>query len=225
MKLQRNYLLLFAFGLFLLCGNNSWAQHSLKDSVKVPVEALNQIDKKGDKKGLWYIDQKEVRGQEGYIAFGQFVDNRKQGLWYRMDHLGRLISIKNYSDGVLNGTSQFYQNGNLICIGNYRGLNPKYKIDSIWVTNPVTGYDTLVMIPSEKGTVKHGLWRYYSPISGQLVAEEKYQVDQLIYRKEFKEQPSASDSVYFQQLPKHRPIDKNKVYHKVPERAKRKIGY
>lgn len=194
------------------------------DSLAVPPSKLNQTDKKGRRQGLWYIDQKEVRGQDAYIAFGEYVDDKKQGLWYRMDHLGRLIYIRNFADGVLDGTSQYYQNGNLVCVGNYRGLNPKYKLDSIWVVNPVTGYDTMVRVPSEKGSVKHGIWRYYNPVTGQLVAEEKYQVDELLYRKEFKEQ-APSDSLFFLQTPQHPPIDKKKAYHDIPERAKRKIGY
>lgn len=228
MKWNRKRLFFLVIGFLLFCSDNLWSQQSKmlaqKGVQSASSEVLNQIDNRGERQGLWYIDQKEIRGQEGYISFGEFLNDKKQGLWYRMDHLGRLISIRTFSDGALNGTAQYYQNGNLVCIGNFRGLNPKYKIDSIWVVNPVTGYDTMVMIPSEKGTVKHGLWRYYNPVSGQLIAEEKYQVDVLLYRKEFKEQP-VTDSLYYKQLPKHRPIDKSKVYHKVPERAKRKIGY
>lgn len=223
MKVTMHRIIFLFLCIALLCGGSLWAQANEQQTVDT---ALNRKDTQGRRQGLWYIEKEAFRGNEGYIAFGRYVDSKKQGLWYRMDQLGRLISIKNFSNGVLNGTSQYYQKGNLVCIGNFRGLNPENEFDSIWVRNPISGYDTLVAIPSEKGSVKHGLWRYYSPVTGQLIAEEKYQVDNLLSRKEFQQKVTDSSSIPRQtHTPRHRPIDKKKYYHKVPERAKRRIGY
>jgi len=211
------------FGVLLFMAGQAWANPlAAQDTGKAVVGKLNQIDQDG-RQGLWYIDEKETRGEAGYIAFGQYLNNKKQGLWYRMDHLGRLVFIRNYSNGVLDGVSQFYQQGHLVCIGHYRGLNPKYALDSFWVVNPLTGEDTLITVASEKRTVKHGLWRYYDAATGQLTAEEKYQVGYLLYRKEF-EQPAPDPSLH-KQRPGYRPIDKEKAAQKIPDRAKRKIGY
>lgn len=145
-------------------------------------------------------------------------------MWYRMDDLGRLVSIKTYLNDVLNGPSQYYRQGNLVCIGNFRGLNPKNELDSFWVVKPNTGEDTLVIVPSSMGSVKHGLWRYYSPVSGRLVKEERYQVGQLIYKKEF-HKLTAADSLHYEKMPKYRQIDKKKSAKKIPDYAKRKISY
>lgn len=223
--------LYFLIGILSIVVSNRkylWAQTTQSktkiDTGSKHLEALNQFNSKGEKQGLWYIDQKPDKFQDGYIAFGRYEANQKQGLWYRMDHLGRLIFIKNYRNNVQDGISQYYQNGALICIGNFRGLNPENKIDSFWVTNPLTEFDTLILVPSEKGSIKDGLWRYYNPVTGQLQEEEMYQVGHLLYRKEFT-QPDAVDSFYYKLTPQHRPIDKKRVYHKVPERAKREIGY
>jgi len=204
-----------------------WGQHHTAKSTKAKEaakETLNQKNNKGEKTGLWYIEQKARMGQDGYITFGQYVHGEKQGLWYKLDELGRLLSIENYTNGALNGSSQYYEKGNLICIGNYRGLNTKQKFDSVWVTNPETGYDSMVVVPTTNGTVRHGLWRYYSPVSGQLIAEERYQVGTLISRKEFKALP-ATDSIRYEKTPQHRPIDIKRATRKVPDYAKQKIGY
>jgi len=189
-----------------------------------PDDNLNKTDARNRKQGMWFIRQKALRGEPAYIAFGSYVDDKKEGLWYKMDDLGQLESIENYTSGLLNGTSRYFESGKLVCIGNYRSLNPDRKYDSIWVTNPVTLYDSLVIVPSDLGTVKHGLWRYYDPESGQLVSEEKYQVDMLIYRKDFHYAP-ASDSIFYLQQSRHLPIDNKEKYSRPPKRFRKKIGY
>ncbi|HET8572604.1 MAG TPA: hypothetical protein VFL76_01925 [Edaphocola sp.] len=222
-----NLRLMFA-GVLSCCSLTlGWGQHHASKSTKAkepPKETLNQRNAKGERTGLWYIDQKARMGQDACITFGQYDHDEKQGLWYKLDALGRLISIENYTNGVLNGTSQYYEKGNLICIGNFRGLNTKQKFDSVWVTDPVTGYDTMVVVPTESGSLRHGLWRYYNPVTGQLTAEERYQVGTLISRKEFNA-PQATDSVRYERVPRHRPIDIKRATRKVPDYARQKIGY
>lgn len=205
----------------------SWGQHHAEKNAKTKggaKETLNQQNAKGEKTGWWYVEQKARMGQDGYITFGQYFHDEKQGLWYKLDELGRLLSIENYTDDALNGSSQYYEKGNLICIGNFRGLNTKQKFDSVWVTDPITGYDSMVVVPTDNGSVRHGLWRYYSPVTGQLIAEERYQVGTLISRKEFKAQP-ADDTTKSQRTPQHRPIDIKRATRKVPDYAKQKVGY
>lgn len=146
---------------------------------------LNKRDAKGRKQGIWFNRQEPLRGEPGYMEFGSYQDDRKTGLWYKLDDLARLMAIENFTKGVLNGESQYYDKGRLVCIGNYRGLNPDSKFDSFYVTNPLTYLDSMVVIPSERGSLKHGLWRYYDPLTGQLKLEEEYQVDDLIRKKEF----------------------------------------
>lgn len=218
---------LFATILTCCTLNLSWAQHHAVKNAKdkdTEKETLNRKNAKGEKVGWWYIEVKAHMDQDGYITFGQYVHDEKQGLWYKLDELGRLQSIENYTNNVLNGSSQYYDKGNLICIGNYRGLNTKQKFDSVWVTDPVTGEDSMAIVPTANGSVRHGLWRYYSPVTGQLTAEERYQVGSLLSRKEFQMVPTA-DSTAQIRIPQHRPIDIKRATRKIPDHAKQKIGY
>jgi antitoxin component YwqK of YwqJK toxin-antitoxin module len=148
-------------------------------------DSLNRTDDRKQKQGTWFYKREALRGEPAYSEFGNYKDDRKTGHWIKLDGENRLVSIENYTRGALNGESQYYENGKLICIGHYRGLNPDNKVDSIWVTDPLTYEEVLVMVPTERGSMKHGLWRYYDPNTGQLTREEEYQIDDLIFTKDF----------------------------------------
>ena len=143
---------------------------------------------------MWYYEAEALRGEPAYKEFGSYKDDARTGLWYKLDKEDQLMAIENYKKGVLNGEVQYYTKGKLSCIGHYRGLNPDNKLDSVWVTDPVTYTDTMVIVPTERGSLKHGRWRYYDPITGKLTREEEYQVDNLISEKEY-EFVSKSDSL------------------------------
>jgi len=146
---------------------------------------LNKTDNLNRKQGWWFYKHEAALGEPLTYEYGQYLNNKKEGIWTTLDAEQQLISTENFNKGVLNGTSQYYESGKLVCIGNYRGLNQDKKIDSIWVTNPDTYADTLVAVPTEKGFTKHGIWRYYDPYTGQMVKEQEFQVDNLIYEKKY----------------------------------------
>jgi len=146
---------------------------------------LNRTDNLNRKQGLWFYKHEAAMGEPLTYEFGSYLNNKKEGVWTTLDANQQLVSTENFNKGVLNGASQYYDQGRLICIGNYRGLNQEKKIDSIWVTDPDTYNEHLVGIPTEQGYTRHGSWRYYDAITGQLTREEEYQVDDLIYRKEY----------------------------------------
>ena len=220
MSFQKNKILLF---LFLFFSYNSFAQNA-KSTVKKEKETkednLNKTDKANKKQGLWYIKKEANYGEPAYTTFGSFEDDKKQGIWYKLDEYAQLMAIETYRQGQLNGNAQYYEQGKLTAIGNYRSLEQSKKLDSIWVTDPITLYDTLIVIPSEYGYVKHGLWRHYNPFTGQLVSEETYQIDRLIYKTEY-QTTSKNDSAYISKkieaLP-HNQYPKNKK----PERQESK---
>lgn len=187
-------------------------------------DRLNRTDAQNRKQGTWFIKKEALRGEPAYMIFGNYVDDKKQGLWYKLDAHGELISIQNYTAGSLNGTSRYYEQGRLVCIGNFRSLNTAQKMDSIWVTDPVTNYQKLVVVPTEQGTVRHGLWRYYDSGTGQLIKEERYQVDELISSKSFRPQ-MPSDSAYAPVRPAHLPIDKYNKRARPPRHFRERIGY
>jgi hypothetical protein len=92
------------------------------------------------------------------------------------------------------------------------------------VTDPVTKYQKLVLVPTEQGTVRHGLWRYYDSETGQLIKEERYQVDELISSKSFHPQ-AQSDSTFTPLMPAHLPINKNNKKARPPKHFREEIGY
>jgi len=186
-----------------------------KDAEKKE-DSLNKKDKKNRKQGTWFIQREALRGEPAYTAFGDYRDDEKEGLWYRLNSEGQLVSIQRFHSGLLNGTSQYFEKGKLVCSGNYKSLNPNQKLDSFWVTNPITMYDTLIIVPTWKGSVKNGLWRYYDPETGQLTSEETYQYDMLIDKKDF-HYTSKRDSLRIMEqihnLPHNKPLPHSRKRH------------
>ncbi|MFT4061153.1 MAG: hypothetical protein QM642_02225 [Edaphocola sp.] len=175
-------LMLFAVGVAAQTektGKNNPAKQAATD------DGLNKTDPKNRKQGLWFFKHEAHLGEPLFYEFGNYKDNRRNGIWTRLDSEQRLEATENYNHGVLNGTAQYYERGKLVVVGNYRGLDQSKPFDSVMVTNPNTLEDTLVIVPTDVGYTKHGLWRYYDAATGQLTREEEYQVDNLLYRREY----------------------------------------
>jgi hypothetical protein len=100
---------------------------------------INQTDAEGRRQGIWYYKTEALRGEPAVIATGNYSGGRKMGTWYTFDTEWQPISILKYFRGVLNGEAQYFENGKLVCVGHWRGLNPDITHDTIW-------YMTLVPI-------------------------------------------------------------------------------
>ncbi|HXS35369.1 MAG TPA: hypothetical protein VN721_01610 [Flavipsychrobacter sp.] len=203
MKLFKT-ILLFAL---LYLGIDAAAQTAVSSNNN-PV--LNKTDINGKKNGLWLISQQALRGEPAYSEFGNYAHGNKIGKWYKMDDEGELVAIENYKYNVLDGEVKYFDKGQLTIIGHYRSLNPAYPYDTIVVTDPVSGLERLAYAPTDKGTLRHGIWRYYDPQTGRLVKEQEYQVDSLIYEKEFT--LSKTDSLYYEKRNKSLPHLKSEPY-------------
>jgi hypothetical protein len=174
---------------------------------KAPV---NKTDTHGRRTGLWWIVTPARMGEPETTEYGNYDHGRKIGTWYKMGSEGDLVSAENYRNNVLDGEVKYYERGQLSIIGHYRGLNPNYEYDTVVVTDPTTGIERLVSIPTERGTLRHGIWRYYNPETGRLIAEEEYQVDDLIYKKET--MLTREDSLYYRMREKKLPHNTGKLY-------------
>src|SRR5690606_23832105 len=115
----------------------------------------------------------------------------------------------NFREDLLDGEVKYYTNGRLNCTGNYRGLNRSYDYDTVMVTNPETGAQSLVPVPTYKGSLRHGMWRFYDVESGRLLREEDYQVDELVYHKDYL---SKADSAYYEKRRATLPHNTNNNY-------------
>lgn len=180
---------------------NKQANNNTKSKDEDKAAAFNLKDEKGRKTGMWILKQEALRGEPATTSFGNYLEGRKMGTWYNIDNEGRPISILKYFKGELNGESKYFENGQLFCIGQWRGLNPDVDFDTVEVYNPVTDITEYVAVPTERGSLQHGIWKYYHPDSGVLIKEEEYQVGERIRLKEYHPQATLSEEVK-QQLDK-----------------------
>jgi antitoxin component YwqK of YwqJK toxin-antitoxin module len=146
-------------------------------------DTINLVDYKLHRQGKWIIINNSISGLPPSRLVGRYIDNNKQGTWFEYQG-AELISSENYRNNVLDGESRYFENGNLVCKGNYRGLNAKYKYDSVIVHNPATNKDTLVILSTEEGTMKHGLWTYYDGETGVIIKQQEYYLNELFDLKE-----------------------------------------
>lgn len=166
---------------FLLVSSVSFAQ---RKKINTPSgNNINQFDEQAKRSGTWLNKMPAKQGEPAYTEFGDYVSGYKTGLWYKLNQANNLIAIESYSIGVLDGEVKYYTRGVLTCVGMYKGLNPAVEVDTIVVEDPVTGAQELVAVKSDRGTVRHGTWKYYDEETGNLVRIEEYQVDELIYSK------------------------------------------
>lgn len=171
--------------------------------AKKNAEQLNKYDGQGKRHGTWLNIVDERKGEQAYKEAGDYNHGRKVGVWYKMDQQGNMVAIENYKWGVLDGEAKYFDNGQVMVIGRYRGLNPDVEVDTIMVEDPVTEVQSLVPVKSDVHSVRHGTWRYYNEKTGNIARIEEYQVDKLIYEEEFLY--TKEDSLRFMQRMKSMP--------------------
>jgi hypothetical protein len=170
---------------------------------------INKRDDKGKPIGFWHTFEPAEKGEPARSIFGYYDHGQKNGLWYESDQTGNLTSIEAFKQNVRDGEVKYFTNGQLTCVGHYRGLNPQLEIDTVHITDPITGLESWVNVPTERGSVRHGRWRFYDETSGRLLKEEQYQIDDLIYKKDFSISPA--DSIHYQKRNAMLPHNSNQL--------------
>lgn len=198
------------FVIFILyCAMEATAQTDKK---------MNQLDMKGARHGMWLVSVDSRMGEPGYMEFGNYDHGRKLGAWYKLDDEGDLTSVENFKNNTLDGEVKYFDKGRLTVSGNYKGLNPDYAYDTFVVVHPVTGAEELRSIATDRGSLRHGMWRYYDSQTGRLVREEDYQVDEMVYSKEFA--MTKADSLYYQKRTLALPHNRKTHYYEPPSAKK-----
>jgi hypothetical protein len=167
------------------------------DTATASKEPVNQTDVQGKRHGMWWQIVQARMGEPAYGTWGSYSHGRRWGTWYKFDTEGQVSAIEHYRNDALDGEAKYFQNGHLVMVGNFRGLNPDQAYDTIRVINPLTGQEVDRVVSTERGSMRHGIWRYYDVRTGRLNREEEYQVDELIARKDFV--ISHEDSTYYRQ--------------------------
>jgi antitoxin component YwqK of YwqJK toxin-antitoxin module len=170
-------LMLSAFLLLCLLQANSQCK-TYKISSKG--DTLNCVDNNGTKRGKWVVHTDAQRGNPGFDEEGEYINDRREGIWRVYNLMGDLMAVKNYKWGNLDGISQYY---------NLAGLE---KEESWYAVNPDKLYDTLevqdiddpnkyvpVVIKNEGKSLKHGTWKWYRPGSMTIVRTEVYVLNKL----------------------------------------------
>lgn len=174
---------------------------------------FNKTDAAGRRHGQWVIHQPARMGEDAYAEWGSYDHGVKWGAWYTFDGDAQVTAIEHYRAGALDGEAKYFEHGTLVCTGTFRGLNPKYEYDTIYVVDPVTDAEIRRVIPTDRGTVKHGIWRYYDAGTGRLTREVDYQLDEVIARQDLA--IAAIDSAWYKRREQAMPHNQ-KNYYKPP---------
>ncbi len=145
-------------------------------------DTLNRVDAKGLKQGPWSIHVDALRGEPGYEEEGYFVNDKKDGRWLQYSLQGDKLAIENYRWGQKDGRCQYFNNAeDLIREESWLAIDPKNPYDTIPVYDlkDPTKIIRYQVVKITEASVKHGTWRYYSPLSGAVEKSEEYVLNRL----------------------------------------------
>jgi hypothetical protein len=177
MKSVTMRLILFVFLLCSMSGFAQWKSYKLTSSG----DTLNRIDKINRKWGPWKLHYDNVRGEAGYEEEGWFEKDRKEGEWRLYSLMGDLVGIEYYKWGLKDSVcSYFTKDGQLKLEQRWKALNPDKEYDTLEIEDP-DKFDTYrtVIVKNEGAAIKHGVWKYYDPVTGQVVRSEVYTLGKL----------------------------------------------
>ena len=122
-------------------------------------------------------------------ACGYYKKDQKINNWKYFYKNGNLMRFEDYpydndykfsfdnpyfqSEPFLISEYEYYENGQLKMEGTYERSNDCKGLDSIYMTDPKTGKETLQIQPIESCSKKCGTWNYYFP-DGSLMKREEY---------------------------------------------------
>lgn len=184
-------------------------------------DTLNCIDKKDLKQGKWVIHHDDLRGEPGFEEEGEFKNDRKEGVWRLYSLSGDLIGIEQYKWGNKDGVCQYFsRTGELLREENWKALNPDKQYDTLEIEDidHLDHYKTVV-VKNEGAGIRHGIWKYYDPVSGVIVKTETYTLGKLEIPKTGEKQVVLTDTLKSAAKPKEvRDFEKK-------ARGKKKIKY
>lgn len=168
---KMRWILIFCL-LFSIDGFSQWKSYV----IGVKGDTLNCVDMEGRKQGRWVVHFKEVRGEPGYEEEGVFKDDKKEGIWRRYSLIGDMLAVESYRWGNKDGGSQYFNGfGELMREENWRAINPDKLYDTLEVEDVLRpGNFRTVTVKNEGAGVRHGVWKYYDPMTGFITKTEKY---------------------------------------------------
>jgi len=143
-------------------------------------DTINKIDMNNLKQGKWVVRVPEQRGNPGYEEEGHFIDDRKHGVWKTYNLMGDKIADEVYRFGNKDGRCTYYSVAGMIREEYWLApRNAGQLFDTLTIPDPgIPNAYKKVVIRTEGHSLKHGTWRYYEPVYGKVLAEEKYYLDE-----------------------------------------------
>jgi len=174
----------FIILLGMLISLNSFGQRK-NFIIGVNGDTLNVVDAKGLKQGKWVIRLEKVRGEPGYEDEGMYKDDKKESTWRRYTLIGDLIAVENFRWGNKNGPSQYFNGyGELLREESWKAINPDKIYDTIDVEDvDKPGNFKEVIVKNDGAGIRHGMWKYYDPVSGLITRTENYVLGSLEGKK------------------------------------------
>lgn len=144
--------------------------------ISVKGDTINRLDKNKLKQGKWVVRVESLRGEPGYEEEGEFLDDKKEGVWRRYNLTGDILAIENYRWGFRDGKQLYFTPlGDLLREEGWRAVNPKNPYDTIEVpdlNNPMVTMQKVVK--HEASEIRHGAWKTYDPSTGMIRKTENY---------------------------------------------------
>lgn len=149
-------------------------------------DTINKVDMNDLKQGKWVNRVPAIRGNAGYEEEGYYMDDMKMGNWKTYNLMGDKIAEESYRFGNKDGRCRYFNMAGMIREEFWRAPRKigKQQLDTILVQDPGDQNKyTRVVVKLEGQSVKHGTWRYFDPVYGKIIAEEKYVLDELQVNK------------------------------------------
>ena len=150
-------------------------------------DSINKVDMNDMKQGKWVIRVAPLRGNPGYEEEGYFKDDLKHGTWKSYNLMGDKIAEEVFRNGNKDGRCAYFSVAGLIREEYWRAPRKTDQLyDTIMVPDPgIANKYKQVIIRNEGHSIKHGTWRYFDPVYGKIIAEEKLIFDVVLPRSDF----------------------------------------
>jgi hypothetical protein len=150
-------------------------------------DTLDCVDMKGMKQGKWLVKVGPLRGEPGYEEEGEYLNDKREGVWRRFNLMGDPVALETYKWGNKHGISRYYTLEGIEHEESWRAMTPGKLYDTIAVQDLAdpNKYEQVV-VKNDGISLRHGTWRFYNPRSGGLIKTEKYVLDKL-------QEPGAED--------------------------------
>ena len=143
-------------------------------------DTLNCTDIKGMKQGKWVIRNPKLRGEPGYDEEGEYKNDRKEGMWRTYNLMGDLLAQENFKWGNKNTKCYYFTLAGLEHEESWRAVNPDKGFDTIDVQDlkDPNKYEK-VIVQTDGTSLKHGIWKYYVPGTGNVLETKEYFMNKL----------------------------------------------